>query len=60
LYIIRVIKVKFKIYEWQHATTSGVEQTRHCQWCLLSKCVTDSDVFVNTSLLVTPLMNDRQ
>jgi hypothetical protein len=31
LLIIRVIKINFKIYEWQRATSSGVEQTCHCQ-----------------------------
>jgi hypothetical protein len=29
LLIIRMIKAKFKIYEWQCATDSGAEQTRH-------------------------------
>jgi hypothetical protein len=36
LLIIRVIK-KIEIYEWQRATDSGVEQTRHCQWRLCVK-----------------------
>jgi hypothetical protein len=27
-----VIKTNFEIYEWQRATDSGAEQTRHYQW----------------------------
>jgi hypothetical protein len=37
LLIIRVIKVKFEIYEWQRATSSDAEQTRHCLWRLCVK-----------------------
>jgi hypothetical protein len=43
-----VIKVNFEIYEWQRATASGAEQTRHCQWRLcIKQCkhATDSDTF---------------
>jgi hypothetical protein len=29
---IRVRIVKFQIYEWQRATTSGADETRHWQW----------------------------
>jgi hypothetical protein len=59
LLIIRVIKVNFEIYEWQRATGSDVEQTRHCQWHLCVKqCkhATDNGVFVNAPLTVTSLM----
>jgi hypothetical protein len=28
----RVRNVKFQIYEWQRATVSGADETRHCQW----------------------------
>jgi Lipoxygenase len=34
LLIVRMIKVKFKIYEWQRVNGSGAEQTHHCQWRL--------------------------
>jgi hypothetical protein len=42
LLIIRVIKTKFKIYEWQRATASGIFATVRTRLC---KCATASDVF---------------
>jgi hypothetical protein len=34
---IRVKTVKFQIYEWQRATVSGADETRHWQWCVSKK-----------------------
>jgi superfamily II DNA/RNA helicase len=34
---IRVKTVKFQIYEWQRATVSGADETRHCQWRVSKK-----------------------
>jgi hypothetical protein len=31
---IKVRTVKFQIYEWQRATGSGADETRHWQWCV--------------------------
>jgi hypothetical protein len=44
LLIIRMIKAKFKIYEWQRATSSGAFASRHCQWHLCKRA-TASGVF---------------
>jgi isoprenylcysteine carboxyl methyltransferase (ICMT) family protein YpbQ len=49
LLIIRVIKVNFEIYEWQHIISSGATS--------LSKRVTGSGVFVNTPLTVASLVS---
>jgi hypothetical protein len=62
LLIIRVIKAKFEIYEWQRVINGGAEQTRHCQWRLcIKQCkyATDNDAFALTHPYHDPLPLDQ-